>query len=57
MLDESAIAALRAALLAADYTLDAVSDRLGEAGLAGLARNSSVRLSGSWPEPRTLRPT
>lgn len=42
MLDESAIADLRAALLAADYTLDAVSDRLGETGLAGLARNSSV---------------
>lgn len=42
MLDETAIASLRRALLAADYTLDGVSERLGEVGLAGLARNSSV---------------
>jgi len=42
MLDDAAITALRQALLAADYTLDAVSDRLGETGLAGLGRNASV---------------
>jgi Methylase of polypeptide chain release factors len=41
-MDDTAITALRQALLAADYTLDAVSERLGEAGLSGLARNSSV---------------
>lgn len=34
--------ALRDRLHAARYTVDAVSDRLGEASLAGLARNSTV---------------
>ncbi|PFG17752.1 methyltransferase family protein [Propionicimonas paludicola] len=48
MLDETAIDALRRALVAADYTLDAVSERLGNVGLAGLARNASV------PALRTL---
>lgn len=42
MLDDSAIARLREDLLAADYTLDAVSARLGEAALAGLGRNTTV---------------
>ncbi len=42
MLADSDILRLRDDLLAADYSLDAVSDRLGEAGLAGLARNSTV---------------
>jgi len=42
MLDDTAISALRRALQDADYTLDAVSERLGETGLSGLARNSSV---------------
>jgi len=36
------IAQLRDDLLAAGYTLDAVADRLGDAGLGGLTRNSSV---------------
>lgn len=42
MLNPEDISALRQALLAADYTIDAVLDRLGEAGQAGLQRNSSV---------------
>ncbi|MGC3995668.1 MAG: methyltransferase [Propionicimonas sp.] len=42
MLDDSAIAALRDDLLAADYTLDGVSARLGDAALAGLGRNSTM---------------
>lgn len=42
MLDDTAISALRRALQDADYTLDAVSERLGDTGLSGLARNSSV---------------
>lgn len=33
---------LRDALLAADYTTDAVLDRIGETGQAGLGRNSTV---------------
>jgi methylase of polypeptide subunit release factors len=33
---------LRDDLVVADYTLDAVAERLGDAGLAGLGRNSSV---------------
>lgn len=41
-LDALAIAQLRADLIAADYTLVGVTARLGEVGLAGLARNSSV---------------
>jgi methylase of polypeptide subunit release factors len=41
-LDAAGIAGLRADLIAADYTLDAVSARLGAAGLGGLARNSSM---------------
>jgi methylase of polypeptide subunit release factors len=41
-LDAAGIAGLRSDLIAADYTLDGVSARLGEAGLTGLARNSSV---------------
>jgi len=42
MLQDATIARLRDDLLAADYTMDAVSARLGAAGLAGLARNSAV---------------
>ena len=42
MLDTAAIDSLRADLVAADYTLDAVSARLGDAALAGLARNSTM---------------
>lgn len=42
MLEPAAIDRLRENLLAAGYTLDAVADRLGEAGLAGLGRNSSL---------------
>lgn len=42
MLADSAIARLRDDLLAAGFTLDGVSDRLGASGLAGLERNSSV---------------
>jgi SAM-dependent methyltransferase len=41
-LAETAIAGLRADLLAGAYTLEAVTSRLGETALAGLARNSSV---------------
>lgn len=44
MLPDASIAQLRQDLTKADYTLDAVSERLGVAGLAGLARNSSVPL-------------
>lgn len=42
MLGQAAIDRLRDELIGADYTLDAVTDRLGEAGVAGLGRNSSV---------------
>ncbi len=42
MLEEAAIERLRGDLIAAGYALDAVAERLGEAGLAGLGRNSSV---------------
>lgn len=42
MLSPVDIDRLRADLLAADYTLEAVSARLGEAALAGLARNTTV---------------
>jgi len=42
VLEPAAIDRLRENLLAAGYTLDAVADRLGEAGLAGLGRNSSL---------------
>lgn len=45
MLEPADIDHLRDDLLAADFTLDAVSARLGEAGLAGLARNSTVPAS------------
>jgi SAM-dependent methyltransferase len=41
-LTETAIAGLRADLLAGAYTLEAVTSRLGESALAGLVRNSSV---------------
>lgn len=42
MLTPDSIDRLRGALLGAGYTLDGVQRRLGEAALAGLARNSSV---------------
>ena len=42
MLDAAAIDRLRDDLLAAGYTLEAVSDRLGDAALAGLGRNTTV---------------
>ncbi len=42
MLDDAAIDRLRDDLLAAGYTLEAVSDRLGDAALAGLGRNTTV---------------
>ena len=42
MLPLDAIATLRARLLDTDYTLDAVLDRLGEAGRRGLERNSTT---------------
>lgn len=42
MLSGDAIEALRGRLLAADYTLDAVRERLGQAGERGLERNSSM---------------
>lgn len=45
MLGQAAIDRLRDDLAGAGYTLDAVSDRLGEAALAGLGRNSSVAAS------------
>jgi methylase of polypeptide subunit release factors len=48
LLSEAAIAAVRADLVAGDYTLPAVTRCLGETALAGLARNSSV------PVVRTL---
>lgn len=44
MLSDASIARLREDLTKADYTLDAVSERLGVAALSGLARNSSVPL-------------
>ncbi len=55
MLDTAAIESLRADLVAADYTLDAVSVRLGDAALAGLARNSTmaaVRALGEADDPQ-----
>lgn len=55
MLAPADIDRLRADLLAADYTLDAVSDRLGEVALAGLARNSTmpvVRALGHADDPQ-----
>ncbi|MCW5951801.1 MAG: methyltransferase [Propionibacteriaceae bacterium] len=42
MLGQAAIDRLRDDLIGAGYSLDAVTDRLGEAGLAGLSRNSGV---------------
>lgn len=42
MLDDAAIDRLREDLLASDYTLEAVSARLGDAALAGLGRNTTV---------------
>lgn len=42
MLGQAAIDRLRDDLVVAGYTLDAVADRLGGAGLAGLGRNSTV---------------
>lgn len=42
MLSESAIAVLGEDLAAADYQLDGVAARLGDAALAGLARNSAL---------------
>jgi methylase of polypeptide subunit release factors len=42
VLTDSAIATLRADLLSVDYTLDAVSARLGDTALAALARNSTM---------------
>ncbi len=42
MLGQAAIDRLRDDLVGAGYTLDAVTDRLGAAGLAGLGRNSGV---------------
>ncbi|MFZ0530355.1 MAG: methyltransferase [Propionicimonas sp.] len=55
MLTDSAIAALRSDLLAADYTLGSVSDRLGPTALAALARNSSLaarRVLGEATDPQ-----
>lgn len=55
MLDTAAIDSLRADLVAADYTLDAVSARLGDTALAGLARNSTmaaVRVLGDADDPQ-----
>jgi SAM-dependent methyltransferase len=45
VLTDASIAQLRHDLTQADYTLDAVSERLGEAALSGLIRNSSVPVS------------
>lgn len=45
MLGQAAIERLRDDLVGAGYSLDAVTDRLGEAGLAGLGRNSGVAAS------------
>ena len=45
MLGQAAIDRLRDDLIGAGYSLDAVTDRLGDAGLAGLGRNSSVAAS------------
>ena len=42
MLGQAAIDRLRDDLIGAGYSLDAVTDRLGDSGLAGLGRNSSV---------------
>ena len=42
MLNDSDIAQLRADLLAADYTLDGLTERLGSAAIAALARNTSI---------------
>ncbi|WP_415630620.1 methyltransferase [Propionibacterium sp.] len=42
MLPAHQLARLRNSLLAADYTVDAVLERLGEEGRAGLERNSTV---------------
>lgn len=42
MLSDTQLADLRERLMAADYTLDAVLDRIGEAGRRGLERNSTV---------------
>lgn len=55
MLDDSAIDRLREDLLASDYTLEAVSARLGDAALAGLGRNTTVaalRAIGSADDPQ-----
>lgn len=40
--DETAVARLRAALIEADYTVEAVNERIGDAGQAALGRNSTV---------------
>lgn len=45
MLTASALAAWRDDLLAADYTLDGVAARLGDAALTALARNSTMAAS------------
>lgn len=45
MLGQAATERLRDDLLAAGFTLDAVTERLGDSGLAGLGRNSSVAAS------------
>lgn len=42
MLTQDQISQLRGDLLRADYTLDSVLDRIGEAGQTGLTRNSSI---------------
>lgn len=42
MLEPDQADRLRARLLAADYTIDAVLDRIGAAGQAGLQRNSTI---------------
>lgn len=39
------VAALRSHLLACDYTVDAVLERIGEAGQAGLERNTTIAAS------------
>lgn len=57
MLSDATIDRLREALLAADYTLDPVMERLGEAGRAGLERNSTVPARRSLAEERDPQAT
>ena len=49
-LDDATTARLREDLVAAEFTLDAVTTRLGQAGLAALARNQTVAAVVAQPD-------